>query len=67
MFLRAFRGEHVQETQDQQDLWRFTHPSMPEDHIAALHELALDHAKRDCPEQASSSWSSSIVFSNKKV
>lgn len=67
MFLRAFRGEHVQETQDQQDLWRFTHPSMPEDHIAALHELALDHAKRDCPEQASNSWSSSIVFSNKKV
>lgn len=24
---------------------------MPEDHIAALHELALAHARRDCPEQ----------------
>ncbi|CDH60507.1 predicted protein [Lichtheimia corymbifera JMRC:FSU:9682] len=46
-----FIGEQLPETQDQQDLWRFTHPSMPEDHIAALHELALVHARRDCPEQ----------------
>ena len=49
------------ETQDQQDLWRFTHPSMPEEHIAALHELALAHAKRDCPEQASNIWFSYIL------
>ncbi|KAI9322901.1 anaphase-promoting complex subunit 5-domain-containing protein [Dichotomocladium elegans] len=45
------QNESHSELQEQQDLWRFTHPIMPEDHWMTLCDLATTYAKRDCPEQ----------------